>query len=143
MTATNARISVGDRAEFTKTITETDIILFAGITGDMNPVHIDETYAGESMFKQRIAHGMLSAGLISTVLGTRIPGPGSIYLKQSLAFQKPVFIGDTITAAVEVTELKTDNPKRRRITLDTVCTNQDGQTVLSGEAVLIPPPDPA
>ena len=132
-------LAVGDRASFTKTITESDIILFAGITGDMNPVHIDATFAEKSLFKQRIAHGMLSAGLISTVLGTRIPGPGAIYLSQHLEFRKPVFIGDTITATVEVTALEVDNPKKQRVTLATTCTNQDGATVLTGEATLIPP----
>ena len=132
-------LAVGDRASFTKTITESDIILYAGITGDMNPVHIDETFAKKSLFKQRIAHGMLSAGLISTVLGTRIPGPGAIYLSQRLEFRKPVFIGDTITATVEVTAVEVDNPKKQRVTLSTTCTNQDGTAVLTGEAMLIPP----
>ena len=132
-------LAVGDRASFTKTITESDIILFAGITGDMNPVHIDETFAQKSIFKQRIAHGMLSAGLISTVLGTQIPGPGAIYLSQRLEFRKPVFIGDTISATVEVTALSVDDPKKRRVTLATTCTNQDGATGLTGEAALIPP----
>jgi 3-hydroxybutyryl-CoA dehydratase len=132
-------LAVGDRASFTKTITESDIILYAGITGDMNPVHIDETFAKKSLFKQRIAHGMLSAGLISTVLGTRIPGPGAIYLSQRLEFRKPVFIGDTITATVEVTAVEVDNPKKQRVTLSTTCTNQDGAAVLTGEAMLIPP----
>lgn len=136
-------LAVGDRAAFTKTVTEADIILFAGVTGDMNPVHIDETFAAKSIFKKRIAHGMLSAGLISTVLGTRLPGPGAIYLKQTLEFQKPVFIGDTITASVEVTAVNTKNGKNRSVTLSTTCTNQDGATVLTGEAVLIPPREPA
>ncbi len=139
MAPSSSTLAVGNRASFTKTITESDIVLFAGITGDMNPVHIDETFAEKSLFKKRIAHGMLSAGLISTVLGTRIPGPGAIYLKQSLEFRKPVFIGDTITATVEVTALEVDNPKKQRITLATTCMNQDGDTVLTGEATLIPP----
>jgi len=143
MASENKSIAVGDRAAFTKTVTEADIILFAGVTGDMNPVHIDDTFAAGSIFKKRIAHGMISAGLISTVLGTRLPGPGAIYLKQSLEFQKPVFIGDTITATVEVTAVDAETEKRRKVTLTTTCTNQDGATVLTGEAVLIPPRDPA
>ena len=143
MTAKNKPIAVGDRAAFTKTVTEADIILFAGVTGDMNPVHIDETFAAHSIFEKRIAHGMIGAGLISTVLGTRLPGPGAIYLSQTLQFKKPVFIGDTITATVEVTAVDAETEKKRKVTLTTTCTNQDGTTVLTGEAVLIPPRNPA
>ena len=143
MTSVKQAMAVGDRAAFTKTVTESDIILFAGVTGDMNPVHIDTVFAEKSIFKQRIAHGMLSAGLISAVLGTRLPGPGAIYLKQTLEFQKPVFIGDTITASVEVTAVDPETEKKRHVTLSTTCTNQDGATVLTGEAVLIPPRDRA
>lgn len=139
MALSKTAFAVGDQASFTKTITEADIMLFAGVTGDMNPVHIDDTYAENSIFKRRIAHGMLSAGLISTVLGTKLPGPGAIYLKQTLAFKKPVFIGDTVTATVTVTALDIADEKRRKITLETTCTNQNGDVVLAGEAVLIPP----
>jgi 3-hydroxybutyryl-CoA dehydratase len=124
---------VGASAEFAKTITETDVVLFAGITGDLNPVHIDAVAAEQGRFGGRIAHGMLSAGLISAVLGTRLPGPGSIYLSQSLRFVRPVRIGDTVTARVEVLELFAS---RRRAKLATRCTNQSGETVLDGEAMV-------
>jgi 3-hydroxybutyryl-CoA dehydratase len=117
-----------------KTVTETDIALFAGVTGDFNPVHIDAVEAGKSRFGERIAHGMLSAGFISAVLGTRLPGAGSIYLSQSLRFTKPVRIGDTVTTRVEVVEVIA--PKRR-LRLATVCRNQNGETVVEGEAVVM------
>src|SRR4051794_29595380 len=97
-------IAVGQTAEFTKTVTETDVVLFAGITGDFNPAHVNEVEAGQGMFGGRIAHGMLSAGFISTVLAMRLPGPGTIYLSQSLRFVRPVRIGDTVTARGEVAE---------------------------------------
>jgi len=126
-------LKVGDAAEMAKTVTETDIALFAGVTGDFNPVHIDAVAAEQSMFGGRIAHGMLSAGFISAVLGMRLPGPGSIYLSQTLRFTKPVRIGDTITARVEVAELM---PKRR-VRLTTTCRNQQGETVVEGEAVVM------
>lgn len=129
-------LSVGQAAEFAKTITETDVVLFAGITGDLNPAHIDEVAAGHSRFGGRIAHGMLSAGLISAVLGTRLPGPGTIYLEQTLRFTRPVRIGDTVTARVEVAELI---EKRRRVRLATTCRNQAGETVLEGEALVMVP----
>jgi len=124
---------VGDRASFSKTVTETDVVLFAGLTGDLNHIHIDATAAAESFFKRRVAHGMLIAGLISTVLGTRLPGPGTIYLRQDLKFMAPVFIGDTVTATVQVTRVIDD---KRRVVLATSCTNQDGKTVLEGEALV-------
>jgi 3-hydroxybutyryl-CoA dehydratase len=126
-------LTVGAAAEFAKTITETDVVLFAGITGDLNPAHIDAVAAEQGRFGGRIAHGMLSAGLISAVLGTRLPGPGSIYLSQSLRFVRPVRIGDTVTARVEVLELYAS---RRRAKLATRCTNQGGETVLDGEAMV-------
>jgi 3-hydroxybutyryl-CoA dehydratase len=126
-------LRVGDAAEMAKTVTETDIALFAGVTGDFNPVHIDAVAAEKSMFGARIAHGMLSAGFISAVLGMRLPGPGSIYLSQTLRFTKPVRIGDTITARVEVVELM---PKRR-VRLATACRNQHGEMVVEGEAVVM------
>lgn len=127
-------VSIGQRASFTKTITEADISLFAGVTGDLNPLHVDKEFAKRTRFGERIAHGFLTAGLISAVIGTRLPGPGSIYLSQSLSFQKPVKIGDTITATVEVTAY---HKEKRIVTLETKCHNQDNVVVLSGEAVVL------
>ena len=129
------QIRVGDRASLSKTVTESDVYLFAGITGDFNPAHVDESYAKTTFFKQRIAHGMLGAGFISAVLGTRLPGPGCIYLRQELKFTAPVRFGDTITAQVEVTDV---NEEKNRVTLKTTCVNQEGETVLDGEALISP-----
>jgi len=123
-------LTVGQTATFTKTITEADILMFAAVSGDTNPVHIDAEAAAASMFKERIAHGMLSASLISTVLGTRLPGPGTVYLGQSLKFRAPVKIGETVTATVKVTAL---DPAKRRATLETTCTVK-GKPVVEGEA---------
>lgn len=128
-------LQVGESARFTKTISEADVYLFAGITGDFNPVHVDAVAAEASQFRQRIAHGMLTASLISTVLGMQLPGPGAIYLSQSLKFRAPVFIGDTVTAAVEVAEL---DRERNRVRLSTRCTNQKGEVVAEGESLLMP-----
>lgn len=125
----------GMEASFSKTVTEADIVLFAGVTGDLNPVHVDAEFAAASMFKQRIAHGMLSASFISTVFGTRLPGPGCIYVSQSVRFRAPVFIGDTVTARVKVTGLK---PERNMVMFDTVCT-VGGKEVVSGDAVIMVP----
>ncbi len=133
---TMAEIQVGDCAEFSKTISETDVYLFAGITGDLNPAHINEQAAKQGMFKERIAHGMLSAGLVSAVLGMHLPGPGTIYMSQSLKFTAPVKFGDTITAKAEVMDR---NEAKNRLVLRTVCTNQDGKMVLDGEALVMPP----
>ena len=127
-------IQVGQSAELAKTVTETDIALFAGVTGDFNAVHIDAAAAAQSRFGERIAHGMLSAGFISAVLGMRLPGPGSVYLSQSLKFTKPVRIGDTVTARVEVLEVLAT---KRRVRLATTCRNQNGETVVEGEAVVM------
>lgn len=124
----------GTCAEFTKTITESDIYGYAGITGDFNPVHIDDVYAQASRFKGRIAHGMLTAGLISNVIGTRLPGIGTIYLSQNLTFTAPVRANDTITARVEVAAPPSE---KGRYTLKTTCTNQRGEMVLDGTAVVI------
>jgi 3-hydroxybutyryl-CoA dehydratase len=129
-------LSVGQTASFTKTISESDVYLFAGITGDFNPAHVNEAYAKNTAFKTRIAHGMLSAGLISNVLGNQLPGPGTIYMQQQLNFRAPVAIGDTITAAVDVIEILRE---KKRVRLKTVCTNQDGVVVLDGEALISPP----
>ena len=129
-------LQIGDKAEFSKTVTETDIYTYAGVSGDMNPAHINEPYAQQTMFKTRIAHGMLPAGFISAVLGTQLPGPGTIYLKQDLAFKAPVHIGDTVTAMAEIVDINTE---KRRVTLKTTCTKQDGTMVIDGQAVVMPP----
>ncbi|MGA9866260.1 MAG: MaoC family dehydratase [Acetobacteraceae bacterium] len=123
-------LAVGQTASLGKTITEADILLFAAVSTDTNPVHINAEAAKASIFGERIAHGMLSAGLISAVLGTRLPGPGTIYLGQSLRFRAPVKIGDTVTATVEVTAL---DPAKRRATLKTICAVA-GKLVIEGEA---------
>jgi len=130
------QLKVGDVAEFAKTVTETDIYLYAGITGDFNPAHINEAYAKNTFFKTRIAHGMLTAGFISAIIGNQLPGPGTIYLKQDLSFLAPVRMGDTITGRVEVIELITEKNRAR---LKTSCINQDGVIVLAGEGVVSPP----
>ncbi|WP_297975904.1 MaoC family dehydratase [uncultured Amaricoccus sp.] len=127
-------IEVGDTATYRRTVTEADVALFSGATGDVNPYHFDEIYASRGMFKKRIAHGMLVTGYISTVLGTIFPGPGTIYLSQTLEFRAPVFIGDTITAVVEVLAIKETKPI---LTLRTDCINQDGKTVVEGRAVVL------
>jgi 3-hydroxybutyryl-CoA dehydratase len=132
---TRAQIEVGQTAEFTKTVTETDVVMFAGITGDLNPAHIDQVWAQASRFGGRIAHGMLSASFISTVLAMKLPGPGTIYLSQSLRFTGPVKIGDTVTARVEVAEVL---PKRR-VRLTTTVHTHDGTQVIEGEAVVLAP----
>lgn len=134
--ATYDEISIGDTASFTKTMSETDIYLFAGITGDLNPAHVDAVSAADGMFKQRIAHGMLSGSFISTVLAMKLPGPGTIYLGQELSFRGPVFIGDTITAKVECTEKL---EPRKWLKFKTTVTNQDGKLVVDGSATVIPP----
>lgn len=133
---TIAELKVGDQASFSKTISESDIYLYAGITGDLNPAHINESYAENTFFKGRIAHGMLTAGFISAVIGNQLPGCGTIYIKQSLSFRAPVRMGDTITASVKVTEILED---KNRAQLSTVCENQDGIVVVDGEALVSPP----
>ena len=130
------QISVGQAASFAKTITEFDVYAFAGITGDFNPAHVNEPYAEQTMFKGRIAHGMLGASLISTVLGMQLPGPGTIYLKQDIKFLAPVRFNDTITATCTVTE---KNDEKNRLVLSCVVTNQDGVKVIEGEALVMPP----
>ena len=135
-----SQMKVGDFAEWAKTVTETDIYLYAGITGDFNPAHVNEAYAKNTFFKTRIAHGMLTAGFISAIIANQLPGPGTIYLKQELNFTAPVRIGDTITARAEVLELITE---KNRVRLKTTCSNQDGVLVLSGEALVSPTKAPA
>jgi 3-hydroxybutyryl-CoA dehydratase len=133
------QLKTGDYDEFAKTITEADICLFAGITGDLNPAHINESYAKETFFKKRIAHGILQAGFISAVIAMKLPGPGTIYIRQELNFLAPVYIGDTVTARVEITNI---NSEKNRVTLKTSCLNQDGVVVLDGEALVSPPKAP-
>jgi len=132
--AVRADFQIGEQASFTKTVTEADVTTFAGLIGDFNPLHVDAEYARKSRFGRRIAHGMLSGGLISAVLGNRLPGPGSIYLSQQIEFLAPVYIGDTITAMVEVIAWR---PDKRIITLKTDCLNQDQKQVVTGKAVLL------
>lgn len=129
-------LKVGDKAEFSKTISESDVYLYAGITGDFNPAHVDEEYARNTFFEGRIAHGMLTAGFISTVLANQLPGPGTIYVSQELRFLAPVRMGDTLTARAEVVEII---PEKNRVRLKTTCVIQDGTMVLEGEAVVSPP----
>ncbi len=136
---TIGELKVGDTAEFSKTVSESDIYQFAGITGDFNPAHINEEYAKKTFFKTRIAHGMLPAGFVSTAIGTKLPGTGTIYVKQTLSFLAPVRIGDTITARVEVIEIMDGE---NRVRLKTICVNQEGIQVLDGEAVVSPPKPP-
>jgi 3-hydroxybutyryl-CoA dehydratase len=133
---TISELKIGDAAEFSKTVSEADVYLFAGVSGDLNPAHINEAHAQNTFFKTRIAHGMLSAGFISAVLGMQLPGPGSIYLRQELNFKAPVRFGDTITARAEVIEIKTE---KNRVRLKTTCVNQEGTLVLDGEALVSPP----
>ena len=129
------QLNVGDTGKFSKTVTDADIYLFAGVTGDLNPFHVNEEYAGRTFFKGRIAHGMLLAGFISTVIGCHLPGPGTVYVSQSLNFLAPARIGDTITAQATVSEVQAD---KNRVTLETVCTNQNGEIVLAGQATVSP-----
>lgn len=133
------QLNPGDKADFTKTISESDIYLYAGLTGDLNPAHINEEYAKQTFFKTRIAHGLFISGLISTVIGMKLPGPGSIYRDQQVSFLAPVCIGDTITARVEVKEM---DMEKNKITLKTQCFNQEGTMVIDGSAVIHPPRPP-
>ena len=126
----------GDFAEFGKTVSESDVYLFAGISGDFNPAHVNEAYSENTFFKTRIAHGMISAGFISAVLANHLPGPGTIYLKQDLKFLAPVKIGDTITARAEVLAIDRD---KNRVRLKTTCVNQHGKQVIDGEALVSAP----
>ena len=125
-------LSVGMSEAFAKTVTSDDIVCFAGISGDNNPIHLDEEYAAATPFKERIAHGMLSASFISAVLGTRLPGPGCIYMSQSLRFRAPVRVGDDVTATATIKEV---DATRKRIVLETVCRVGD-TVVIDGEALM-------
>jgi 3-hydroxybutyryl-CoA dehydratase len=128
-------LKVGMSAMFGKTVTEADIMAFAGVSGDTNPVHLHDGFAQSTKFEQRVAHGMLSASFISAVIGTKLPGPGSIYVSQTLSFAAPVAIGDTVTAVVTVTDI---NDERRRVTLKTQCLKGD-EVVVDGEAMVSVP----
>ena len=136
MILTIQEMKIGDHASVTKTVSETDVYLFAGITGDLNPAHTNEVAASKTMFKTRIAHGMLGAGFISAVLGMYLPGPGTIYMGQELKFTKPVHIGDTVTATATVEEIILE---KNRVILDTTVVNQDGEVVIKGKATVMPP----
>ena len=130
-------IKIGDKASFTKKISSEDIHTYAEVSGDDNPVHIDEEYAEKSIFGERIAHGYHVGSFISAAIGKHLPGNGSIYLTQSMQFKAPVKINDIITATVEIV----DFPKEKHVLLKTVCTNQHDKEVITGEALIIPPPD--
>lgn len=131
-----SEMAVGDSASISKTISETDVYLFAGITGDFNPAHVNEAESKKTRFGGRIAHGILSAGLISAVLAMKLPGPGTIYLGQELKFTKPVRIGDTVTATCKVTQLI---PEKNLAYLETICQNEAGEIVIQGTATVMPP----
>jgi acyl dehydratase len=126
-------LAIGMKDSIAHTVTREDVQQFADLTGDRNPLHVDEEFARHSMFGKPIAHGIFGAGLISAVLGLKLPGPGSLYMDQSLRFKKPVFIGDTLTATAEIIDL---NPEKYRVRLATTCTNQEGAVVIEGEALL-------
>ena len=128
-------LSVGQSAELVRTVLEADIEAFAAVTGDNNPVHLDAAFAATTSFGERIAHGMLSAGYISAVIGTTLPGPGAIYLSQSLRFKRPVKIGDEVTARATITEI---DAAKARVTLATVCL-VNGKPVVEGEALIMVP----
>lgn len=128
-------LKVGMTALYAKTVTEADIVMFAGISGDINPVHLNHEFASETMFEGRIAHGMLSASFISTVIGTKLPGPGAIYLSQNLKFKAPVRAGDTVQARTTITEIM---PDKRRVAMRTICTVAD-KVVIEGDALIMVP----
>lgn len=131
-----ATLAVGDSASSTKIVTDTDVVLYAAVTGDLNPMHVDEAMAGASRFGARIAHGMLTAGHLSALMATQLPGPSAVYVSQSLRFVRPVRIGDAITSRVEVRELF---HAKRMVQLATTCTNQHGKIVLDGVAMILVP----
>lgn len=129
-------ITIGQTAEYSKTLTEQDIVMFAATSGDTNPVHLDAEFAATTPFEGRIAHGMWTGGLISAAIALNLPGPGSIYLGQSLSFRKPVMLGDTITVTLEVLE-KQD--KRRTVIINCIAKNQNNKIVVKGEATVMAP----
>jgi len=127
-------IKIGDTASATKVFSNEEVRIFAEISGDKNPIHIDELFAAKTRFGKRLVHGILTSGMISALLGMTLPGPGSVYIKQTLNFRAPVFIGDAITATVTVVKVREDKPI---ITMETLCQNQDGVITIDGEAVLL------
>lgn len=129
-------ICIGDKACMSRTVTEADVTLFGGVSGDMNPAHFDEAYAKGTQFKGRIAHGMIAASYMTAVMAMQLPGPGSIYLSQEMKFLAPVRFGDTVTARVEVLE---KDANRNRVVLRTYCENQDGILLVDGKAMIMPP----
>lgn len=131
-----SELKIGDSASLNRTITEDDIKLFAILSGDVNPAHVDEEFAADSRFKKVIAHGMWSGTLVSTVLGTMLPGPGTIYMNQSLRFVRPVFVGDTLTVTVQIAEMQDE---KKRLKLDCTVTNQNQEKVVTGVAEVIAP----
>jgi len=135
MPRTRETLQVGDTGTFTKTVTEADVLAFAGASGDLNPLHIDEEYAKRSVFGRRVAHGILTAAIISTVLGGENPGLGTIFVEMHIRFIRPVYIGDTVNASATVTEIV--NPKRVRLLV--ACTNQNHEDVALGNVLVIPP----
>lgn len=130
---TFSELKIGQKASLQKTFSEADVAMFAGVSLDVNPVHMSESYAKQTIFGKRIIHGMLTASLISAVLGMQLPGPGTIYLGQELKFVAPVYLGDDVTATVEVIELRED---KKIVKLNTTCINQDGKIVISGVATV-------
>ena len=132
-------LQVGQEASMSRTVVEADIVAYAALSGDYNPVHLDASYAAKTMFKERIAHGILSAGYISAIFGMQLPGPGSIYISQTLNFKGPVLIGDVVVTTVKVVELL---PEKKRARFETICA-VNGKPVLLGEAVLMVPLRPA
>ncbi len=132
-------LSVGEKASLTQQVEELHLALFAAATGDLNPIHFDADYAGRTLFKGKIAHGLLSAGFVSAVIGNRLPGLGTVYVAQDYRFLAPVRVGDRITAEVEILAL---DEERNRVRLRTTCTNQEGTVVLDGEALVMPPRGP-
>jgi len=135
LTGDESSYKIGDSAQLSKTVSDADIRIFAEVTGDTNPLHLDDRFASRTIFKRRIAHGFLTAGLISSVIGTELPGNGTIYLSQTLNFLAPVYIGDEITAKVEVSQVFKGG---KRLRLKTQVINQDGTIVVDGEALVIP-----
>ncbi len=132
----NSPYKVGDRASFSKTISESDIYQFAGITGDFNPMHVDEVYASKTRFGKRIAHGMLTSSFICTVLGMKLPGVGTIHISQSLEFLRPVFIGDTVTVRLEVVDIL----EKGRLKIRSEVFNQHDEAVIDGHSIVKAPP---
>lgn len=126
-------LQIGQKASITKTFEDKDVREFADVSLDVNPIHLDEEAAKKSIFGRRVVHGIATTGLISAVIGNKLPGAGSIYMGQTLRFTAPVYLGDTVTATVEITNLRAD---KHIVTLSTTCTTQDGRTVITGEATV-------